>query len=133
MLGKFALAFGIVFIAVGMVGFVPPLVPNGNLLGVFPVNAAHNALHIVLGVWGLAVAKSAANSLMYARGLTVIYGLLTVLGLVPTTNTLFGLAPIGGLDVALHAVLALASAYVGFGDLALGSGAWRSPNPPPTP
>ena len=31
---------------------------------------------------------------MYGRGIAVFYGLLTVLGLIPATNTLFGLVPI---------------------------------------
>jgi hypothetical protein len=44
----------------------------------------------------------------------VAYLLLAVLGLVPATNTTFGLIPIYGSDVALHAVIGLAAAYFGF-------------------
>jgi hypothetical protein len=42
------------------------------------------------------------------------YGLLTILGLIPQTNTFFGLIPLHGNDVWLHAVLALVGAYLGF-------------------
>lgn len=35
------------------------------------------------------------------------YALLTVLGLIPATNTTFGLVPIDGHDVWLHALLAV--------------------------
>ena len=75
MLSKISRLLGVVFVVVGVLGFVPPLVPNGNLLGLFPVNAVHNLLHIALGVWGLATGGTFAGALLYLRGLTVIYGL----------------------------------------------------------
>ena len=114
MLVTYARVFGALFIVVGLLGFVPPLVPNGNLLGLFPVNAVHNLVHIGLGVWGVVAGASLAAALIYFRGIAIIYGLLAVLGLIPATNTLFGLAPIHGADVVLHAVLALVAAYLGF-------------------
>lgn len=114
MLVTIARVFGAIFIVVGVLGFVPQLVPNGNLLGLFPVNAVHNLVHIGLGVWGVIAGMSLAAAVIYFRGIAIIYGLLSVLGLIPATNTLFGLAPIHGADVVLHAVLALIAAYLGF-------------------
>jgi len=110
-----AKVLGGVFVAVGILGFIPQLVTNGMLLGLFPINAVHNAVHILLGLWGILAAKNAAGAVTYFKGIAVIYALLTVLGLIPATNTLFGLAPIHGNDVWLHAVLALVAAYFGFG------------------
>lgn len=115
MVGTLARVFGVVFVVVGLLGFVPQATPNGALLGIFPVNALHNIVHIGLGVWGLAVGGTAAGAGTYMRGLTIIYALLAVLGLIPATNDLFGLVPLHGPDVALHAVLAAAAAYLGFG------------------
>jgi hypothetical protein len=114
MLITWARIFGAIFILLGLLGFVPALVPNGNLLGLFPVNAVHNAVHIGLGAWGLIAGMSLIASVIYFRGIAIIYGLLAILGLLPATNTLFGLAPIHGADVVLHAVLALMAAYLGF-------------------
>jgi len=105
---------GAIFIVVGLLGFVPALTPAGNLLGLFPVNAVHNLVHIGLGAWGVIAGASLAASLIYFRGIAILYALLAVLGLLPATNTLFGLAPIHGADVVLHAVLALIAAYLGF-------------------
>ena len=51
---------------------------------------------------------------VYARALAVFYGLLAVLGLIPAMNTLFGLVPIHGHDVWLHAGTALVAAYFGW-------------------
>jgi hypothetical protein len=115
MVATFARVFGIVFVAVGILGFVPTLTPEGNLLGLFPVNAAHNVAHILLGIWGLSSAGSATKAVGYMKAIAVIYALLAILGLIPATNTLFGLMPLHGADVVLHAVLAVVAAYLGFG------------------
>ena len=80
----------------------------------FPVNVLHNAVHILFGVWGLVAAGSLAGARLFARGVAVIYALLTVLGLIPATNTAFGLVPIYGHDVWLHGLLAVVAAYFGF-------------------
>lgn len=124
----FALLFGIVFLAVGILGFVPgmthmPPDPGhnvtmtdgyGNLLGLFPVNMVHNLVHILFGVWGLAASRSAGGAVTYAKCVAVIYAVLAVLGLLEATETTFGLIPIYGNDVILHAVLAAIAAYFGF-------------------
>ena len=122
----FARIYGIVFLIVGIGGFIPGLTQphehpgliingsSGMELGLFPVNVLHNAVHILFGVWGLVAASSLAGAVLYARGVAVIYALLTVLGLIPATNTGFGLVPIHGHDVWLHAVLAAVAAYFGF-------------------
>ena len=114
MIGTYARVFGVLFVLIGILGFVPQLTPDGMLLGLFPVNAVHNIVHILLGLWGLAAGGSAPGAVTYFKGVAVIYTLLMVLGLIPATNTLFGLAPIHGHDVWLHGVLAAISAYYGF-------------------
>jgi hypothetical protein len=122
----FARIFGIVFLVVGVGGFVPGLTqphdhPNltveaasGMELGLFPVNALHNLVHILFGVWGLVAARTFSAARTYARVVAIAYALLTILGLIPATNTTFGLVPIYGHDVWLHALLAGVAAYFGF-------------------
>ena len=129
MLRTFALIFGIVFLAIGAAGFVPGLVHQpmtpphtdltmtqgaGNLLGLFPVNLLHNIAHLLFGVWGLLAYRSLSGSRTYFQGVAVAYGLLTVLGFITATETLFGLVPLHGNDRWLHLVLALAGVYFGF-------------------
>jgi hypothetical protein len=89
---------------------------HGNLLGLFHVNVLHNLVHILFGIWGLVAGASVANSRIYFRGVGVIYALLAVLGLISALNiwNTFGLIPIHGNDVWLHAILALAGLYLGF-------------------
>ena len=122
----FAMVFGIVFLLVGAAGFIPNLVqplhpghppvdPEGALLlGLFPVNMLHNVVHVLFGVWGLAASRSLGGSVAYARGVAIIYALLTIAGFVPNLNTMFGMVPLYGNDVWLHALLALVAAYFGW-------------------
>ena len=122
----FALIFGIVFLAVGVLGFVPgvvqplhaghePVMGNaGQLFGLFPVNELHNAVHVLFGLWGLAASRSLAGAVAYGRGVAIIYALLTVAGFIPGLSTLFGLVPLYGNDIWLHALLALVGAYFGW-------------------
>lgn len=119
-----ALVFGIAFAVVGFLGFTPAPPPldappltmehgHGMVLGMFPTNTAHNVVHLLFAILGIA-----AWAGRWARGyfqiLAVSYGALTVLGLIPATQTTFGLIPIWGNDVFLHGAVALAAAYFGF-------------------
>jgi|SRR5687768_11393503 len=116
---RIALVFGIVFLVVGVLGFVqggmdmtadPEAAPK--LLGLFPVNAVHSAVHLAFGVWGLLASRSAPGSANYAKIAGIIYLVLTVLGFVAPDG--FGLVPLGGHDIWLHAVLGVALALAGF-------------------
>lgn len=40
---------GIVYLLVGILGFIPPLNPGGNLLGIMAINLEDNILHLVVG------------------------------------------------------------------------------------
>lgn len=125
---RFALVAGIIYFLVGIAGLIPALLSpppagapalvinalNGYLFHLFPVNAAHTAVHLIIGLWGLGVANNTGRSLMYARSVAVIYAILTIMGLVPSMHTMFGLMPLQGNDVWLHAATALIAAYFGF-------------------
>ena len=123
----FALIYGIVFLVVGIAGFVPGLVTMadpaaevaldtgfGRLFGLFPINWLHNLVHIAFGIWGLAAYRTFSAARLYARAVAIIYGVLTVMGLIPVLNTTFGLIPLYGHDVWLHALLAIVAAYFGW-------------------
>ena len=118
-----ALVFGVVFVLAGLSGFVPspppadapPLVVehgHGLALGLFPINTLHNIVHLLFGVLGIAAGLGALlTTRSYFLLVAVSYGLLTLMGLIPMTRTTFGLVPIWGNDIWLHALLAGGAAY----------------------
>jgi hypothetical protein len=125
---KFALLFGIIYAFVGLLGFMPGLLlpppadapalveraSYGYLLGIFPVNAVHNVVHIITGLAGIVSARGLSSVRLYSRSVAIIFGVLTVMGLMPGLNTTFGLVPVFGVDVALHALTMLAAGYFGW-------------------
>lgn len=112
-----ALIFGAIYLAVGIIGFLPFLggsvtMTNTKLLGLFNINLLHNLVHVVIGIAGLAAVTSLPNSRRFCQVVGVILLLLGVLGVV-VANPL-GLLYIGGLDIALHLVTGAVLAYFGF-------------------
>lgn len=129
-----ALVLGIIFLFVGIAGFIPGfmslpgdapvtgvVVPRlispdgyGHLFGIFPTNYVHNAVHIVVGVLGIAAATSFSGSLVYNQGFAVAYVAIAIFGILPMTNTTFGLMPIYGNNVWFNLLTGIAAAYIGF-------------------
>ncbi|HYX34812.1 MAG TPA: DUF4383 domain-containing protein [Oligoflexus sp.] len=129
---NFALVAGILFLVIGVLGFVPAFrmmppghAPNlalegsyGYLFGLFPINVLHNIVHIAVGIWGLMAYRNFASARGYSKSLAVGYGVLAVMGLVPGLNVLGGYLPLFGHDVWLHALTAAVAAYFGFANRA---------------
>lgn len=111
----YAQVFGIVLTAVGLLGFIDALAPSGNLLGIFAINPAHNVVHILSGIVGLAAGflGSGQYARWYAGVFGVVYGLVTVVGFIQTT-TVLGIIPVNLPDNLLHAAIAIVSLVVFF-------------------
>jgi Domain of unknown function (DUF4383) len=107
-----ALVFGVIYLAAGVLGFLPFLVTDNRLLGLFTVNALHNLVHVVIGIGGLAAVSSLPNARRFCQVAGVILLLLGVIGIV--NHNPLGLLDIGGLDIALHLVSGAVLAYFGF-------------------
>jgi hypothetical protein len=125
----FALILGIVFVAVGVLGFVGAAVQpyhgpvlkmeqnQGELLGIFPVNALHDGVHLLFGVLGIgAYLAGGCAGKVYSQVVGVAYILLAILGAIPNPmlQTVFGFIPIHGNDVWLHALIGVVACYMGF-------------------
>jgi hypothetical protein len=110
--------FAVIFILIGVLGFITPGgmamatdTTTGMLLGMFPVNLLHNIVHLLFGIWGLAASRSWSGSKSFLTAGGVIYVVLTLVGFLSPTG--FGLVPLGGADIWLHAVLAIAMLGIG--------------------
>jgi hypothetical protein len=130
----FALSIGLIFLLLGIAGFIPafmtlpssaPYTPvdaprlafdagYGYVFGLFPTNFFHNAVHLAVGLLGIAASTSLSGAVVFNQGFAISYAAIALMGLLPATNTTFGLMPIYGNNVWFNALAAIAASYVGF-------------------
>jgi hypothetical protein len=139
-----ALLFGVVFLGVGVLGFIPGVTTNlgdikfaGNdspseLLGIFQVSILHNIVHLLFGIAGLALSRTTANAKMYLLYSGVIYVALVVYGvLVDRSGEDANFIPVNTADDVLHFVLAVG--LLGSWFISKESGELTTDRPAPTP
>ncbi len=117
MVKTMAVLFGLVFLVVGALGFVPAVTKDQMLLGIFHVNTAHNVVHLLSGVVALFCGMSGAGaSRNYFRIFGVVYAAVAVLGFMnPGEHTmLLGLISNNTADTWLHVGIAAVSLILGF-------------------
>ncbi|HKQ94810.1 MAG TPA: DUF4383 domain-containing protein [Aestuariivirgaceae bacterium] len=98
------IVLGVVFIVVGLLGFIPnPLVSAD---GLFAVNGAHNLVHLISGLALLigALALNQARTTLWVVG--IVYGLVALLGLF-SGDMLLGFIHINTADRLLHIALTI--------------------------
>jgi len=111
-----AVIFGVIFVAVGALGWIPAVNPGGKLLGLFDVNVAHNLVHLATGIVAIVVGMiSDKASKLFFQVFGVIYALVAVLGFVSGDQPLLGIVNNNAADTWLHVVIAVVALYVGFG------------------
>ena len=107
--------FGIVFLAVGILGFVPGATNNDMLLGIFMVNPAHSIVHIVSGAIFLFASMAGAGAArLWFQIFGIVYAVVAVLGFMNPNGMLLGMISNNPADTWLHVVLAVAMLAIGF-------------------
>jgi hypothetical protein len=113
---------GVGFLLLGILGFVPGVTTHANdlnfvghdsgakLLGSFQVSILHNLVHLLFGIVGIALAKTADGARTFLAGGGAVYLALWVLGVVGGGDWI----PVNTADNWLHLAL-------GIGMLALGA------------
>ena len=114
---KASIVVGAVFLLVGVLGFVPGITANYDqlhfagrhsealLLGLFQVSALHNIVHLLFGVAGIALAKTAPGARSFLLYGGIIYLVLFVYGLVIPQDSAGNFVPLNGFDNILHLLL----------------------------
>ncbi len=114
---KASMAVGAVFLLVGILGFVPGVTGNYDqlhlaghhseamLLGLFQVSALHNVVHLLFGVAGIVLAKTASGARSFLLYGGIIYLVLFIYGLVIPQDTAGNFVPVNGADNVLHLLL----------------------------
>ncbi|WP_433689295.1 DUF4383 domain-containing protein [Micromonospora carbonacea] len=120
-----AATVGVVFLLVGLLGFVPGVTTGfgdlrfaghgseAKLLGVFQVSVLHNAVHLAFGLAGLALSRTWAGARTFLVGGGAVYLVLWLYGLVVDHGSGANFIPVNDADNWLHLLL-------GAGMIALG-------------
>ncbi|HJC59277.1 MAG TPA: DUF4383 domain-containing protein [Candidatus Dietzia intestinigallinarum] len=121
-----ALAFGVVFLLVGIAGFIPGITTaydtmqfaghesEAMLLGLFQVSILHNIVHLLFGVAGVLLARTAPLARLYLLVGGVIYLALWIYGLVTDHESSANFVPLNTADNWLHLVLGVAMVGLSF-------------------
>ena len=104
---------GLLFLVASVAGLLPWIAPEVPYDA--PVVILDAGYRDLFGIWGVLASLRFRAAVFYLRSVVWIYLLIVILGIIPITNTLFGVAPIYGWDIALHLIILLAAAYGGYG------------------
>jgi hypothetical protein len=117
---------GIVFILVGILGFIPGITTNfdditfaGNesgaeLLGIFQVSILHNIVHGLFGIVGLFLARTFEGARTFMIGGGVIYLVLFLYGIIVSAGSDANFIPVNGADDVLHLLLGIGMIGIGY-------------------
>ncbi|TDD66544.1 DUF4383 domain-containing protein [Jiangella aurantiaca] len=120
-----ATVVGVIFLAVGVAGFIPGITTDFDtiefagheseamLLGVFQVSILHNIVHLLFGVAGLALARTAAGARNFLIWGGIVYAVLWLYGLFIDRESSANFVPVNTADNWLHFVLAAGMVLLG--------------------
>lgn len=120
-----AKAVGIVFLLVGVLGFVPGITSHygdmsfaghmsqAKLLGLFQVSILHNLVHLLFGVLGIALSKRASQAKLYLIVGGVVYLVLWIYGLLIDMGSAANFVPVNSADNWLHFLLGVGMIVLG--------------------
>ena len=124
-----AAIFGLVFLLVGIAGFIPGITSDAGdlavagtdshaeLLGLFQVSVLHNVVHLLFGV-GLLAAARPTWARLYLVGGGIVYLLVAAYGLIVEKSSDANFLPVNTADNALHIGLSLALLGAGLATVA---------------
>lgn len=107
---KLAVIFGIVFILVGVLAFVPNPIVGPNTDALFATDRIHDMIHLLSGIVLLVVGlKKPENAATALKVFGAVYLLVTVLGFIATNEEgkVLGLITMNQADHFLHLVLGI--------------------------
>jgi arginine exporter protein ArgO len=120
-----ALVVGVVFLLVGIAGFIPGLTSGYDkmsfagmgsmamLLGIFQVSVLHNIVHLLFGIVGVVAARRARSAKLYLIIGGIVYAVLWLYGLVIDNASSANFVPLNTADNWLHFVLAVGMILLG--------------------
>ena len=107
-----ATLFGIVFLIVGALGYVPN--PIVGPTGIFATNSLHNIIHLVSGLALIIGAYTSIGSSLMLKIVGVVYSLVAVCGFFMVMDGMMMGITINDADKWLHVALAVVILAAGF-------------------
>jgi hypothetical protein len=119
------MVIALVFLLVGILGFIPGVTTDfdtmtfaghhsdAKLLGVFEVSVLHNIVHLLFGIVGLLMARTAGGSVTFLIAGGAIYLVLWLYGLFVDLDSTANFVPVNDADNWLHLILAVAMIGLG--------------------
>lgn len=104
------LLIGVIFVVVGILGFIPNPIVGESHSAIFHADVVHNSVHLISGVLFIIVALAAPErSAIFLKIFGIVYLLLGVLGMITIGDQgmtkLLGFIPVNGADNYLHIAL----------------------------
>lgn len=112
--------FGVVFLVIGILGFVPGIAPAGPdgmpmLLHIFMVNTVHSIVHIASGaIFLFASMAGAAAARLWFKIFGLVYAVVAIMGFIVGHGMIFNLISNNVADTWLHVGLAVVMLFFGF-------------------
>lgn len=120
-----AMVVAAVFVIVGVLGFVPGVTTDYDtlalagpgsealLLGVFQVSVLHNVVHLLFGVIGWALSRTAPGARAFLVGGGIVYLALTIYGWLVDQDSAANVVPLNAADDWLHLALGVGMTALG--------------------
>ena len=120
-----ALLVGVVFLVVGILGFIPGITSNydelkfaghnsdAQLLGIFDTSILHNIVHLLYGLAGIALARTIDGARTFLVGGGLVYLVLFVYGAIWHSEAGSNWIPVNWADDILHLALGAGMVIVG--------------------
>ncbi len=129
---KFSGVGGTILLVIGLLAFIPGLntypmndlpplrveASYGYFLNILAMNVLNKLTLIAFGIAGILCARAAyqplIKSINFSRVVCVCMGILTICGIFPGSNRLWGLAPVWGNQIWFYGIFAILGGYCGY-------------------
>lgn len=116
MFRSFLFLYGLIFLVLGIFGFIPACLTDQLLWNVFNVNPFLNIIHILAGVCAGLVFFLRKNIIrIYFRCAGIIFIVLALLGFIYDVNPILTIFPSNSANALFHMIMGILGLSAGFG------------------
>lgn len=110
-----AIIYGLFYIIVGILGFIPSFSPQGMLFDAFYVNAANNIIYIITGIIGILTGiANFYSAMLFMRIMGIVYIIWAIIGFSVGHDYVFGFIANNLADDWANLILGIIALYLGF-------------------